>query len=172
MEQNPRKFLNFLARKLRISKILAKEPKKFLDFLARSFLDFWHFFPTTWQLFLARFARFCKIFQDRGKKSKKIFGVLGNKSRNNQNLGKRNKKVLHQSNTRSIDILKAIILENSRTGYLCVCFYLNLNLAWPLKKEAKINWNKMEAKIKHFGMKIMVPTSSVKMCDFLELFWV
>ena len=64
-----------------------------LVFLPRNFLDFWHFLPRFWQLFLARFARFCKIFQDRGKESKKIFGLLGKKNKNNQHLGKRNKKL-------------------------------------------------------------------------------
>ena len=38
-------------------------------------------------------------------------------------------------------------------GYSSVCLYLNLNLAWPMKNEAKIKLNKMEAKIKHIGMK-------------------
>ena len=71
----------------------------------QKFLGFWDFLPRSWQLILKRFARTSKIFQDRRTKSKKILGVLGNKSKNNQDLGKRNKNSLHQSNTRSIDIL-------------------------------------------------------------------
>ena len=39
------------------------------------------------------------------KKSKKILGVLGNKNKNIQDIGKRNKKILHKINARSIDIL-------------------------------------------------------------------
>ena len=53
----------------------------------------------------ANFKKLSKVFQDRGKNSKKTLGVLGNKTKNIQNLGKINKKVLNQSNTRSIDIL-------------------------------------------------------------------
>ena len=40
VERNPRKFLDFLATKPKISKILAREPRKILDFLPRKFLDF------------------------------------------------------------------------------------------------------------------------------------
>ena len=54
-----------------------------LIFLPRNFLNFWHLLP-----------RFCKFFQDRGKKSKKIFGLLGTKTKNIHNLGKRTKKYL------------------------------------------------------------------------------
>ena len=87
---------------------LGKKTKKNLGFLAKKILGFLDFLPRSWQLILARFARICKISQDRGKKSKKILGVLGNKSKNNQDLGKRNKKVLYQSDLKSIDILWAI----------------------------------------------------------------
>ena len=73
-----------------------------LGFLAKTFLGFLEFLPRSWQLILAKFTRICKIFQGRGKKSKKI---LGNKSKNNQDLGQRNKKVLYQNNIKSIDIL-------------------------------------------------------------------
>ena len=103
-----------------------------LVFLPRKFLEFWHFLPRSWQIFLARFARFCKIIQDRAKKSKKIFRLLGKKTKNNQDFAKRNKKILHQSNTRFIDILKNYRLKLKK-GYSCVCFYLNLNFAWPKK---------------------------------------
>ena len=59
---------------------------------------------------------------------------------------------------------------NSKRGYSCVCFYLNLT-TWPgQKNEAKVNWNKMEAKMEHIWMKIMVQTSSVKLCGFFILF--
>ena len=52
--------------------------------------------PSDWHFgFLAiildkvtRFARFCKIFQDRGEKSKKIFGLIGKKTKNIQDLGR------------------------------------------------------------------------------------
>ena len=92
-----------------------------LGFLAKKFLGFLKFLAKI----LARFARFCKFFQDRGKKSKKIFGLLVRKSKNNQDLGKRNKKSLNQNNARSIDILNAFILENSKKGYSC---WLNFEL--------------------------------------------
>ena len=42
-----------------------------------------------WTLFMASYARFCKIFQDRGKKSKKILGIHGEKIENIQDLGKK-----------------------------------------------------------------------------------
>ena len=45
VEVNPRKFLDFFARKPRISKILAGEPRKILDFLPIKILDFWDFLP-------------------------------------------------------------------------------------------------------------------------------
>ena len=54
-----------------------------LVFLPRNFLNYWHLLP-----------KFCKFFQDRGKKSKKIFGLLGTKTKNIQDLGKRTKKNL------------------------------------------------------------------------------
>ena len=87
-----------------------------LVFLPRKILDFWHFPPRSWQLFLARFAKFCKIFQYRGKESRNIFGDLGNKTKSIQDLGKRNKRILRQSNTRSVYILWTLILENSKNG--------------------------------------------------------
>ena len=58
-------------------------------FLAKKFLTFWNFLRKCWQLFVARFARFCKFFQDRGKKSKKTFGLLAKKTKNIQDLGKK-----------------------------------------------------------------------------------
>ena len=51
------------------------------------------FFLESWQLFLERFARFCKVFQDRGKKSKKIFGLFGKKTKTIQDLGNKWKKI-------------------------------------------------------------------------------
>ena len=41
--KNPQKFLDFLARKPRISKILAREPKKILDILPKKILGFLRF---------------------------------------------------------------------------------------------------------------------------------
>ena len=55
------------------------------------------------------------------------------KTKNIQDLGKRNKKVLHQSNTRSIDNLKAILLENSKTG-----LHLRVLLSEPQRGLANI----------------------------------
>ena len=54
---------------------------------------------------LGKVRKILQDFQDRGKESKKIFGLLGKKTKTTQDLGKRNKKSLHQSNTRSIDVL-------------------------------------------------------------------
>ena len=67
LERNPRKFLDFLARKPRLSKILAREPRK----------------------------AGIKVIQD------------------------------------LLISYKQISLKNQKRGYSCVCFYLNLNLAWP-----------------------------------------
>ena len=141
-----------------------------LVFLPRIFLDFWHFLQRSWQLFLAKFARIFKSFQDRGKKSKKFFGLLGKKTKTIQNLGKRTIKSLHQNNTRSIDILLAIIIENSKKGLLLRVLLSEPQLSLIKNNEAKINWNKMEAKMKQIGTKTMVQTSSVKTCDFSDLF--
>ena len=93
----------------------------------------------SWQLFLARLARICKVFQDRGKKSKKIFGLLGKKTKTIQDLGKRTMKSLHQSNTRSIDILKAIILENSKKGLLLRVLLSEPQIGVTKKNETEIN---------------------------------
>ena len=99
-----------------------------LDFLRRRFLDFWDLLPRSWQLFLARFAKLCESFQDRGEESKKKSwsSWQGNQE---YHFGKRNKKVLHQCNIRSVDILEAIILENSKKVSSCVCFYLFFEFA-------------------------------------------
>ena len=142
-----------------------------LVFLPRKFLDFWHSLPRSWQFFLAKFARIWKIFQDGGKKSKKILEVVGNKSKNNQDFGKRNKKSLSQSNTRFTDILQAIIFENSKKGLLLCVLLSEPQLGLTKKNGAKINWNKIEAKIKQIGIEIMLQTSSVKMFDFFPIFF-
>ena len=107
-----------------------------MGLLARNFFGFLTL-SRPWQLFLARFTGNCRIFQGRGKEPQQILRLLGKKTKNIQDLGKRNKKVLHQSNTRSINILSAILLENSKRGYSCVCFYLNLNLADQKKLKQK-----------------------------------
>ena len=99
------KIFRLLGKKTKNIRDLGKRTKKNLGFLVKKILGFLDFLPRSWQLILASFARICKIFQDRGKKSKKILGVLGNKSKNNEDLGKRNKKILYQSNLKSIDIL-------------------------------------------------------------------
>ena len=52
-----------------------------LVFLCKNFLDFWFLLPPSWQLFLAKFARYCKFLQDRAKKSKKIVGVLSRQAK-------------------------------------------------------------------------------------------
>ena len=112
-----------------------------LVFLPKNFLDFWHFLPRSWQLIFARFARICKIFQDRGKKSIKIFGVLGKKTKTIQDLGKRTKKSFHQSNTKSIDILWGIILENSKKGAILAWAFMWTS-TWLDQKE----WSKIKMK--------------------------
>ena len=52
-----------------------------LVFLCRSFLDFWFLLPRSWQLFLAKFARYCQFFHHRAKKSKKIVGVFSRQAK-------------------------------------------------------------------------------------------
>ena len=52
-----------------------------LVFLCRNFLDFWFLSPPSWQLFLVKFARYCKFLQDRAKKSKKNVGVHSRQAR-------------------------------------------------------------------------------------------
>ena len=136
------------------------------DFLAMKILGFLTFLAKILAIILGKVRN---LFQDRGKKSKKILGVLGNKTKNLQYLGKTIKFCIKVIQDLQI-FYKQLYLKNQKEGYSCVCFYLNLNLAWPEKKETKINWNKMEAKMKQFGMKIIVQTSSVKMCDFFNLF--
>ena len=54
---------------------------------------------------------------------------------------------------------------------LLLCVLLSEPLRGLAKKnEANINWNKIGAKMEDVGMKIMVQTSSVKLCDFFNLF--
>ena len=104
-------FLKFLAKILaitfgKIRKILQDFSRSWEE-IQKNFWTSWHEnqeYPRSWQLLLARFARFCKTFQDLGKRSKKIFGLLGMKTKNIQDLGKRTKKIMHQSNARSINI--------------------------------------------------------------------
>ena len=74
VERSPKNFLDLLPREPKITKILAREPSQIFDFLSREPWIFEIFLPRSWQLILERFVKFCKIFQDRGKKSKKIFG--------------------------------------------------------------------------------------------------
>ena len=125
-----------------------------LVFLPKNFLDFWHFLPRSWQIFLASFARFCKIFQDRGKKSKKIFGLLGKKTKTIQDLGKRTMKTLHQSNaSKKYLISQQLSLKTQKRGYSCVCFYLNLNLAWPKRMKHKYIEIKWRPKLNIFERK-------------------
>ena len=141
-----------------------------LFFLPRNFLDFWHFLPRSWQFFLARFARICKIFQDRGKKFWKILGVLGNKARLTKILERETRKacikVIQDLNISYKQFENSF--ENSKRELLLRVLLSEAQLGLAKKNEAKIHWNKMEAKIKHIGMKIMVQTFFVEMCDF---FW-
>ena len=58
-------------------------------FLAKNFLDFIDFLPRSWKLFPTRHVKFCKIFQDRGKKSYKIYKFLGEKSKIIQDIAKK-----------------------------------------------------------------------------------
>ena len=52
-----------------------------LVFLCRSFLDFWFLLPRSWQLFLAKFARYCQFFHHRAKKSKKFVGAFSRQAK-------------------------------------------------------------------------------------------
>ena len=99
-----------------------------LVFLPRKFLDFWHFLPRFWQLFLAKYTRFCKIFQDRGKESNNILGLPGNKTKNSQDLGKRNKKVVHQINTSSKDILLLLEASKYSSTFYFVTIYSDISI--------------------------------------------
>ena len=86
-----------------------------LEFLVKKILGFLKFFAKILAIFLGHVRKIFQDFSNRGKKSKKIIGVLGKETKNIQDLGKetkniqdlgkRNKKFFHQSNTRSIDIL-------------------------------------------------------------------
>ena len=111
------------------------------------------------------FERFLKIVQ----RNPKIFRTSLQQNRKYPRYWQK-KQILHQSNTKSIDIYKQLFLNTRKRGYPRVCFHLNLNLASQKKSEAKINWNKVGAKMKHIGMRIMVQTSSIKVCDFFNLF--
>ena len=48
-----------------------------------------------------------------------------------------------------------------RGGYSCVWIYRKLNVAWPVKKGIKINWHKLETKIKHTGIIVCAQTSYI-----------
>ena len=118
VERNPGNFLDLLPREPKITKILAREPSQIFDFLSREPWIFEIYLPRSWQLILERFVKFARYFKIVERNPRKSLGVLGNKTCNNQDLSKRNKNVLHQSNTRSIDILWAVILENLKNGLL------------------------------------------------------
>ena len=119
--ENSKKTVGLLGKKTKNIQDLGKRTKKNLGFLPMKNLGCLRFFPKILAIILNKVR---KIFQDFSRSLEDIqenFWILGNKSKNNQDLGKRNKKVLHQSNTRSIDILLAFILENSKNGLLlCV----------------------------------------------------
>ena len=70
-----------------------------LVFLWRNFLEFWFLLPGSWQLFMAKmlqgFPRSWKVIQAN-------FWGSFKRSKNNQYLRKKSKRVLHQSNTRSL----------------------------------------------------------------------
>ena len=70
-----------------------------LVFLWRNFLEFWFLLPRSWQLFMAKilqgFSRSWKVIQEN-------FWGSFKRSKNNQYLRKRRKRVLHQNNTRSL----------------------------------------------------------------------
>ena len=59
-----------------------------LVFLCRNFLDFWFLLPPSWGLFLAKFARYCKFFQDRAKNSKKTVAVFSRQAKINKSFAK------------------------------------------------------------------------------------
>ena len=67
--------------------------------------------PRSWQLFLASFAKFYKIFQNRGKKSKKTFGLLGKKIKSLQYLCKRTEiiRLLAKNNLGFLRLLAKIL---------------------------------------------------------------
>ena len=69
------------------------------------------------------FAKFFKIVE---RNPRKFLEFLATKAKITKILARETKKVLHQSNTRSIDILLAlaIILENSENGLL-LCVFLS-----------------------------------------------
>ena len=71
-----------------------------LFFLWIKFLDFWFLLPRSWEIFLAKFARYCKFFQDRGKRNQENCWGSFRTSKNKQYFRKRSKRVLHESNTR------------------------------------------------------------------------
>ena len=87
-----------------------------LGFLAKKFLGFLTFLAKILAINLGKVRKNLLDFSRSWKGIQENFWTSGKKSKNNQDLGKRNKKSLHQSNTRSMDILQAIILENSKKG--------------------------------------------------------
>ena len=102
------------------SKILAREQRKVLGFLAKRNLGFLRFLAKILAINLGKsckslqdFSRFWKeihkIFLDFFARKSRIIKILARESCN---------QVLHQSTTRSIDILSAIILKNSKKGLL------------------------------------------------------
>ena len=76
-----------------------------LGFLAKKILGFFRFLAEILPITLGKVRKILQDFSRSRKEIQKILGVLGNKTKNIQDLGKKNKNVLHHSNTRSIDIL-------------------------------------------------------------------
>ena len=110
-------------------------------------------------------AKFFKIVE----KKSKFIGVPGNKTKKNQDHGEKQEILASK-----LCKIKRYLINNSsrklkKRLHLCV-FSTKPQLSLTKNNEAKTNWHKMEAQIKHIGMKLMVQTSSVKMCYFFDLF--
>ena len=86
-----------------------------LVFLWRNFLDFWFFLPSSWQLILANFARYCTSFQDRGKKCKKSIRVLSRQAKRSKIFAKEAResciKVIHDHSIFSCDLHQICYLQ-------------------------------------------------------------
>ena len=65
-----------------------------LVFLPRNFLDFWHFLPISWQLFLARFVSFARFFKIVERNPRKFLDFLARKPRLSKILARYPRKIL------------------------------------------------------------------------------
>ena len=115
-----KKFFGFIGKKIENIQDLGKRTKKNLGFLAKRNLGFFRFLAKILAINLGKsckslqdFSRFWKgihkIFLEFFARKSRIIKILARESCN---------QVLHQSTTRSIDILSAIILKNSKKGLL------------------------------------------------------